>query len=205
MYISLPGHEGNRCAGSCSDGSSNQRALTASGESANQGAATATPGDPSPVALPVIAADSLRGGRAELIRLAVNFEGFKSELQTRSPHQPTGWTRLQHQSFGVSTPRNDGVFIDDYGLCNCTLEVITRAALVACQSLIRSDMKRGFFGNRDWIRPTRDRSFGRDDSRQQEQGSNKDEVTILLEKHDTSNLEQGRMTPKSRFMPCSHG
>src|SRR6516165_8281978 len=168
MYIFLPGHEGNRSAGSCSDGSSNQRALTASGESTNQGPATATPGDPSPVALLVIAADSLRGGRTELIRLAVNFDRFESELQTRSPHQPTRWTRIHHQSFGARTLRYDRMFIDNDGFRNRSLEVITRAALVTRQSLIQSDVNRGPFGNSDRIRSTRDRSRARNNSSQQE-------------------------------------
>jgi hypothetical protein len=64
-----------------------------------------------PIALLVIAADSLKGGRAESLRLAVNFDGFESELQTRSPRQPTGWTCIHHQSFDTRTRRNDGVFI----------------------------------------------------------------------------------------------
>src|SRR5258708_6736641 len=185
MYIFLSSHEGGRSAGSCSDGSSDQRALTASGESANQGASTSTPRDPSPVALLVIAADSLRGGRAKLIRLAVNFDGFESELQTRSPHQSTGWMRINHQSFGTRTLRNDRMFIDDDGFENCGLEMITRAALVTRQSLIQSDVNRSLFRNSDRIRPSTDRNRAGNDSRQQQQDSTKHDVTIIHQKHGT--------------------
>jgi hypothetical protein len=120
MYIFFPGHERYCGTGSCSNRAADQRALTTTRERANQQSSGTATANPSPVALFVTAADSLRHGCLKLIRLAVRFNRLESELQTSPTHQSARSARIQNQPFGMGALWNNRMFVDNdrLGLAN---------------------------------------------------------------------------------------